>query len=167
MAEGVPSGGGPGPLLRALYRMPLRLFRAGLAGWEPLIGMRWILVATRGRRSGKRHEVLLDLIGEDEASGRYFVQAAYGRNADWVRNIEATGAFEAQVGRDRFPAVLTTLPAGEAEEVMLRYVRAHPFYSPGIAWTLGYPGDRREPRAVARWLVASFGMFAVVRSAER
>jgi deazaflavin-dependent oxidoreductase (nitroreductase family) len=128
--------------------------------------MRWILVATRGRQSGKPHEVLVDLLGEDVAPERYFVQAAYGRSADWVRNIEAHGSFEAQVGRDRFAATLVTLSGKEAREVMMRYLRAHPLYSPLIAWMLGYRGSLGKKDDVADWLVESFGMFAVLRQAQ-
>jgi len=153
----------PGKLLRALYRAPLVAYRLGLAGREQWIGMHWILIVTRGRRSGREHAVLLDLLGEDASRGRYYVQAAYGREADWVRNIEAHPRFEAQVGTERFPARMESAPAEEARAVMLAYVRAHSFYSPFIARMLGYPGSLRDPEAVAEWLVQRFGMFAIVR----
>jgi deazaflavin-dependent oxidoreductase (nitroreductase family) len=153
----------PGKLLRALYRAPLVAYRLGLAGREHWIGMHWILVVTRGRRSGREHAVLLDLLGEDASRRRHYVQAAYGRAADWVRNIEAHPRFEAQVGTERFAARMEPAQEEDARAVMLAYVRAHSFYSPFIARMLGYPGSLRDPAAVADWLVHRFGMFAIVR----
>jgi deazaflavin-dependent oxidoreductase (nitroreductase family) len=153
----------PGRLLRAFYGAPLVAYRLGLAGREHWIGMHWILIVTRGRRSGREHAVLLDLLGEDPSRRRYYVQAAYGRQADWVRNIEAHPGFEAQVGTERFAARMETVPEEEARAVMLAYVRAHSFYSPFIARMLGYPGPTRDAKAVADWLVEKFGMLAIVR----
>jgi len=155
-----------GPSMRALYRAPLVAYRLGLAGREHWIGMHWILIVTRGRRSGREHAVLLDRLGDDPTRGRYYVQAAYGRNADWVRNVEAHPAFEAQVGTERFAARMETAPDSEARAVMLAYVRAHSFYSPFIARMLGYPGSMRDTQAVADWLVDRFGMLAIVRSSS-
>ena len=153
----------PGPLLRAFYRAPLVAYRLGLAGREQWIGMHWILIVTRGRRSGREHAVLLDLLGEDASRRRYYVQAAYGREADWVRNIDAHPRFEAQVGTERFAARMESAPEEEARTVMLAYVRAHRFYSPFIARMLGYRRSLRDHEAVAAWLVEKFGMLAIVR----
>jgi len=149
--------------MKIVYRAPLVAYRLGLAGRERWIGMHWLALTTRGRKSGRAHTVLLDLIGHDPERGRYYVQAAYGRDADWVRNAEASGTVGAQVGSERFAARLETAAPGEARAVMLAYVRAHSFYSPFIAWMLGYRGMMRDPAAVAEWLVQQFGMFAVVR----
>jgi len=154
---------GPAPWLRVLYRAPLVAYRLGLAGREHWFGMHWLLAVTRGRRTGREHAVLVDLLGEDVVRGRYYFQSAYGRDADWLRNIEAQGFFEAQVGRERFRARLEEAPRDEALRVMLAYVRAHRFYSPAIAWVLGYPGSLRSAEAVADWLVEKFGMLAAVR----
>jgi hypothetical protein len=106
------------------------------------------------------------LLGEDPGAGRYFVQAAYGRGADWVRNVEAHPRFEAQVGDRRFAARTEALEPSEARGVMVAYVRAHRFYSPAIAWMIGYRGPLGSPESVADWLIARFGMLAIVRLSE-
>lgn len=153
----------PGIWLRAIYRMPLGVYRLGLGGWERWLGMHWVLIVTAGRRSGRPHAVLVDLLGQDPAGGRYFVQAAYGRRADWLRNIEAHPVFDVQIGRERFRARMEEAQRREADRVMLAYVRAHRFYSPGIAWMLGYRGSLRSAETVASWLVETFGMLTIVR----
>src|SRR5262249_44181662 len=112
----------PGRWLRGLYRAPLALYRHGGAGWEAWIGWRWILVITRGRKTGREHAVLLDLIGQNQNDERFFVQAAYGRRADWVLNAEAAGELEAQVGRRRFVARMEWVADEEARRVMRAYV---------------------------------------------
>lgn len=157
----------PGPILRALYRAPLVAYRFGLAGREHWLGLRWILIETRGRRTGRRHAVLVDLLGEEPESGRHFVQSAYGGSADWVRNVEANRRLQAQVGTERFAARLESVEPMTARRVMLAYRSAHPLYSPFIAWILGYHGPLRSAEEVAEWLVAKFGMLAIVREAER
>src|ERR1044072_10777 len=112
----------PGPVMKVVYRAPLVAYRLGLAGGEHWIGMHWLALTTRGRKSGREHTVLLDLIGEDRQRRRYYVQAAYGRDADWVRNAEARGTIDAQVGIERFTARLEMEAADEARAVMLASV---------------------------------------------
>ena len=151
----------PARWLRILYRVPVGLYRLGAGGLIRAVGLRWILVITRGRKSGREHAVVLDLLGEE--GDRHYVQAAYGRRADWLRNVEAAGDFVAQVGRRRFAARLEYVAGDEARRIMLAYLDAHPFYSPFIAWMLGYRGPLRSFPTVADWLIARFGMLAIVR----
>ena len=152
----------PGPWLRLLYRVPVGLYRLGAAGGERALGLSWILLVTRGRKTGREHPVMLDLLGVE--GDRHYVQAAYGEHADWRKNIEAAGNFDAQVGREHFQARLEVCDAHEARRVMLAYIEAHPFYSPLIARMLGYRGPLREPEAIASWLVDRFGLLAIVRA---
>ena len=154
----------PARWLRLLYRIPVGLHRLGAGGLVRAVGLRWILVVTRGRKSGREHAVVLDLLGEE--GNRFYVQAAYGRRADWLQNVEAAGDFVAQVGRRRFTARLEQVPNHEARRVMLAYLEAHPLYSPFIAWMLGYRDSLRSFPAIADWLVDRFSMLAIVRVAS-
>jgi deazaflavin-dependent oxidoreductase (nitroreductase family) len=149
--------------MRRIYRAPLLAYRAGLAGREHWLGMRWILIETIGRSSGRPHTVLVDLLGEARGEGRYFLQSAYGPASDWVRNAEASQKFWAEVGGERFEARLESVDDETARRILLAYVDAHPLYSPGIAWMLGYRGPLGEHRRIATWLADRFGMLAVVR----
>lgn len=72
-----------GRFLRLLNPAVRRLISAGLPTGAPNV-----LLATRGRRSGKTRSVPLGLL---EIDGRRFVQASYGETG-WVANLRADGA---------------------------------------------------------------------------
>lgn len=154
----------PGRWLRVLYRAPLAVYDLGLAGHEHRLGLEWVLIETRGRKTGRIHRVLVDRIGEDASTGRVFVQSAYGANSDWVKNARAAGALWAEVRSERFAARLEVPDDATARRMMIAYVRAHPLYSPFIARMLGYRGSFRDPEQVAAWLVDNFGMLAIART---
>ena len=50
----------PTGLLKHLLRAPIWLYRAGLG---PLLGHRFVYIAHRGRRTGARREVVLEVVG--------------------------------------------------------------------------------------------------------
>ena len=70
-------------------------------GLGPLIGRIILLLTTTGRRSGMRRVTPLqyELIGND-----YYVGAARGLKADWVRNIQTDPHVEVRVGARHFSA---------------------------------------------------------------
>ena len=61
-------------------------------------------ITTKGRRTGKPHSILVDVIEHDSMTDVYYVSSAYGSGADWVKNIKANPVFNVQVGRRRFKA---------------------------------------------------------------
>lgn len=68
-------------------------------GLGPLVGRIILLLTTTGRRSGKKRvtPIQYELIGGD-----YYVGAARGQKADWVRNIQANPQVEVRVGAQHF-----------------------------------------------------------------
>ena len=92
----------PGSLPRLLFRLPLLLERAGIRWTERLfarlMGVQWIVLETIGRRSGRPHEVMLDVVGYDRARNTYYVQPAYGDRSDWVRNVRAQPTVSVRIG---------------------------------------------------------------------
>ena len=70
-------------------------------GLGPLIGRIILLLTTTGRRSGMKRVTPLqyELIGSD-----YYVGAARGLKADWVRNIQTDPHVEVRVGARHFSA---------------------------------------------------------------
>ena len=111
--------------------------RLGLGGWERLLGLQWMLITTTGRRTGRVHRVMVDVLGYDEATDTYFVEAAYGRRADWYRNIQANPVFRVQVGRHRFAARATPLSPDRGGELIVRFFRRRPTYTKAVLRMVG------------------------------
>ena len=119
----------PGRLLRWFFRAPLFLEKVGLGGWERILGIRFMRITTKGRRTGKPHRVLVDTLGYDEAGDVYYVTSAYGERADWVRNIRANPVFQVHIGGREFNAVAEKVAEPKSVEIMCRYLEEHRRYS--------------------------------------
>jgi deazaflavin-dependent oxidoreductase (nitroreductase family) len=148
-----------------LFRLPLR---AEQRGWHGLLrgamwalGVDWIVLETRGRRSGRTHEVMLDIVGHDAARGIYYVQPAEGRRADWVRNAIAHPEIAARVGTRRRRARVRDATGAEGAEVVLRFLRAHPWYGRVIVWFVGYVDRIDRPDDELRRDLLTTPVFAV------
>ena len=93
-------------------------------GLGPLIGRIILLLTTTGRRSGLKRVTPLqyEMIGDD-----YYVGAARGTKADWVRNIQSCPQVEVRVGAKQFQGVaeVVTDPSKFADFLEVRLQR-HP-----------------------------------------
>lgn len=138
----MPASTRPGVIRRLLFRLPMLLERNGAAllvrGATRLLGIDWIVLETIGRRSGARHTVVLDVVGRDPERDIYYVQPAFGRSADWVRNTAVHPEVVARVGERRFPARVRDATGAEGAAVVLRFLRDHPLYARVIVWFVGY-----------------------------
>lgn len=133
---------GAADLRRALFRLPLSIER--LAGWgvmrlaTRLTGVEWIVLETVGRRSGRPHPVVVDVVGHDAQRDARYVQPADGWRSAWVHNVRARPDITARIdGRPRRVHVRDATGA-EGAEVVLRFLRAHPWYGRVIVWFVDY-----------------------------
>ncbi|PKN89691.1 MAG: hypothetical protein CVU45_06370, partial [Chloroflexi bacterium HGW-Chloroflexi-7] len=69
------------------------------AGLGPLVGKIILLLTTTGRKSGLARTTPLQY---ELIDGKYYLGAARGRSADWVRNIEANPNVQVRVKRLSF-----------------------------------------------------------------
>ncbi len=113
----------PSGFRRWLFGAPVWLFRARLG---TLLGGRFVMLEHRGRRSGRRHSTVLEVIRRDRASGERFVVSGYGPAADWYRNVAAGGLEAVWVGWRPLPAVARLLDDDEAAAELTRYQADHP-----------------------------------------
>src|SRR5688572_17019408 len=127
----------PGALVRMLYRLPLRLRRVGIGGYERLLGIEWIALTTRGRRTGRPHTVMLDVVGRNPASGGWYVQPADPRAA-WVLNVRATPDVRVEAEGVVHDAVAVEVTGAEGANVVLRFIREHPRYARLVVRLVGY-----------------------------
>ncbi len=151
---------GPSPVLRALFRAPAYLYH-WRCGW--LLDRRCLLLVHTGRRSGRRHETVLEVAEYRRQGPEMVVVSAYGRGADWLRNIEATPRAEVVIGRDHFAAAHRILGDEEAIRVISGYERRNWLIGPIVRWGLsrflgwryrGTDSDRR--RLVAQLPLIAF-----------
>jgi deazaflavin-dependent oxidoreductase (nitroreductase family) len=93
-------------------------------GLGPLVGKLILLLTTTGRKSGKKRVTPLQY---EEIHGLYYLGAARGLKADWIRNIQACPEVEIRVGARHFLgfAEVVTDPAQFADFMEVRLER-HP-----------------------------------------
>jgi deazaflavin-dependent oxidoreductase (nitroreductase family) len=149
---------------RALYRLPLVLDRAGIPWLErafaALLGVDWIVLETVGRRSGRPHVVMLDVVGRRDVPACWYVQPADG-GSDWVRNVRRQPRVVARAGGRRFAARVRDASGAEGAEVVLRFLRTHPWYGRLIVWLVGYAHDIDRPDDVVRRDLERATLFAI------
>lgn len=114
----------PGRLLLFFFRLPLVLYRVRLGN----LMFFQMLLKTVGRKTGRQHRVLVDILEHSKAEDVYYVNAAFGSRSHWYLNIEANPNVHGQVGGRKFVARATILPSREAADVLVRFVRRHRRY---------------------------------------
>jgi deazaflavin-dependent oxidoreductase (nitroreductase family) len=94
-------------------------------GLGPLIGRIILLLTTVGRKTGLKRVTPLQY---EEIDGKYYLGAARGLEADWVRNIQCNPQVDVQVRSLRFhgQAEVVTEPARIADFIEVRLQR-HPW----------------------------------------
>jgi deazaflavin-dependent oxidoreductase (nitroreductase family) len=113
----------PGGLLRLAYRAPICLYRAGL-GW--ILGKRFLMLTHTGRRSGLPRRVVIEVMRRDEMSGTFYVAAAYGDKADWLRNIRKTPLVSVTSGREQVHARAEVLSREQGADELQAYGERYP-----------------------------------------
>jgi deazaflavin-dependent oxidoreductase (nitroreductase family) len=133
----------PARWLRPLLKAPAILYRVGL-GW--VYGRRFLLLTHRGRRTGRIHRTVLEVVSYDAERREATVVSAWGRGSDWYRNLCAAGAVEVQIGRLRIRAPAHRfLTASEKHALIDRYRRQHRWAARILARLFGWPrGDSDE-----------------------
>jgi len=128
--------------LRRLFRAPVYLYR-----WKcgRLLGHRFLLLIHVGRRTGLRRHTVLEVMEYRKEGPEAVVMSAFGRDADWLRNIEATSAPQVVIGSQRFVAAHRFLDEEEAMRVITGYERRNWFIAPIIR------GIEPSSRLAVRW----------------
>lgn len=111
----------PKRALRWFYRAPIWLYRVGLGR---IMGGRFLMLTHRGRKSGLPRYAVLEVVGR--SPGVWYVAAAYGKDADWYRNILADPQVQVNYRGRISDAIAETLTVGDAEQVLREYAVAHP-----------------------------------------
>jgi deazaflavin-dependent oxidoreductase (nitroreductase family) len=143
-----------------LFSLPKYLYHAHLG---LLFGHRFLLLVHEGRRSGRRYETPLEVIRYDARTHEAIVAAGWGRRTQWLHNVEAGGARQVWIGRERFVPEWRELTAEDGASTLEWYenhsgipkVIVRAVLSRLLGWHYGgSPADRR--RAVAQLPMVSF-----------
>ena len=130
-----------------MFRAPAWVYRVGL-GW--MLGKRFLAVTHRGRKSGREHETILEVLKFDPGTQESVVVSAYGPSADWYRNLQAEPAVRVRTGGRDYAPEQRFLSSGEARDVAAEFCRRHPWearLAPRVLPAIGanVPAGSRSP----------------------
>jgi deazaflavin-dependent oxidoreductase (nitroreductase family) len=114
------------------------MFRLGFGGFMPW----WIMLTTVGRKSRKPHRTVVDIVQRD--GDKIYVVAAYGRRADWVRNLKANPSLKGQIGWSRFDAKAVFLEEADRNAFLLDLYRRRPTYTRTAMRPIGVKLENEE-----------------------
>ncbi len=153
------SGSKPKGVLRYLLRAPVCLYHWKLGR---LLGYRFLLLTHTGRYTGRRHETVLEVVQYREVLREAVVMSGFGRNSDWLLNIQAKPDFEVILGGHRYKAQYRLLGEDEAVQVFRDYERKNQLIHPVVRYVLsrllGWP--YRGSDADIRKLVSQLPLLA-------
>ncbi|MFI7587434.1 nitroreductase family deazaflavin-dependent oxidoreductase [Spongisporangium articulatum] len=150
----------PGPLLRRLLALPTALYHHG---WGFLLGERFLELEHVGRRTGRTHHTVLEVVAHVPGTGEVAVLAGFGATSDWLLNLRSGGPARVHLGRRDFAARCRSVPAEEAESLLGGYERRNRLAGPVVRRVLsalvGWPYDGTP--AARRRLVEQLPMVAL------
>lgn len=138
----------PGRLALWVFRIPLPLYRRG-SGW--LLGRTFLMFVHVGRNTGRRHEAVAMVLGDDPATREVVICSGWGPDADWIHNLHAAPAAEVHIGRDQFVPAQRFLAESEAVAAVAAFRRRHPHRVRLISAILGW-GDLGSDHAVRQFV---------------
>lgn len=109
-------------MARALARAPLALSRARL-GW--LLGGRFLVLIHRGRRTGRVHRTVLEVVNHEPRTATYHVVSGWGPRAEWYRNVVECPTVELMIGTRHVPAMASRVSRDEADRIFRDYAARH------------------------------------------
>ena len=132
----------PGRLALAVMRAPRSLYHHG---WGWMVGHTFLLIAHKGRKTGKRRETVVMTLGYDRHTREVIVCSAWGGNTAWIRNLRAHPALQIQIGRRAYAPEQRFLTERESIVVVREFERVHPWRLRVITAILGWGELTAEP----------------------
>jgi deazaflavin-dependent oxidoreductase (nitroreductase family) len=124
-------------LLRRALRAPIWLYRLGLGG---LLGHSFLRLTHRGRKTGRPHQTVLEVLRYDRVTGTHIVASGWGPSSDWFRNIQQTPQVIVRAAGRRIPARAEVLAPDAAARELRWYASHHPIRARGLGRLItGHP----------------------------
>jgi len=136
---------------RLVVRMPIILYRTGLGF---LLGDRFLMLIHKGRKSGRSHRVVLEVVQHDLINDRYYIASGWGEKSNWYQNIINNPNVKFQVKNRKYDAYATRVDKEETTDVLFDYATRNP----GVFSMLSRRiiGQRLEPTKVDCMLMADY-----------
>ena len=122
-------------LALAVFHLPLPLYRRG---WGWLLGDTFLLLVHAGRKTGKPYSIVAMVLSYDPQSHEAVICSAWGKDTDWIRNIQAHPALKVYIGRESFTPDQRFLSVDESVAVVAEFRRRHPYRLRLLASVLGW-----------------------------
>jgi deazaflavin-dependent oxidoreductase (nitroreductase family) len=87
-----------------------------------------MFLTTIGRRTGKPHRVVVDIVKHDKDNSIYFINAGWGMKSDWFRNLISNPNVQVQIARRKYRGKASVLPLKEAGDILVEFINQHPNY---------------------------------------
>jgi len=133
-------------VLKWLFKAPRAVYAAHAGR---LLGHRFLLLTHRGRKTGRPHETVLEVVSWDGAAREAIVMSGWGRRSQWYRNVLAAGTAEVTIGAEHWTARVRTLGPAEGAAVLGDYERRNALLRPLVRRLLsrlaGLDYDGSEP----------------------
>jgi len=146
----------PGKLLWAINRIPTWIFKLRLGR---LFRNRFAMITHRGRKSGKPRTVIVETADGSVDSGRLVYIVAYGKRAQWYKNLAAAPALSIEIAGRTYHQPRHEFLTGEGtEQAIASYWDRYPRLARFLArnGVFFYPGPLADhpaaPTAVAFYL---------------
>jgi len=146
----------PDGLLLVLFKAPVLIYRIGLGR---IFGRRFLLLTHEGRRSHILRKTVLEVIKFDRETGESLVISAYGKRADWYRNIMEKPAVGVCTGGECFVPQQRFLSEEETRWAFLEYEEKSGPYLRKLLKILGieYDGsDRARQKLLSSMRMVAF-----------
>lgn len=140
MGKTVITSNPPRGALRLGLRLPIWLYRLHL-GW--LLGTRFLLLTHTGRKSGRIHQTVIEVVKHDQASNSFFVVSGWGQQADWYQNIHKNPDVAIQSGGRVLQVRAEDMAVADAIGILDEYTRRYPIAFKEL--TALFLGERMEP----------------------
>lgn len=151
----------PSGLLRFVLRLPLVFYRLGLGG---LLGQRFVSLNHIGRKSGKVHQTVVEVVGHDPSTDAYFIVSGWGYKAQWYQNLQAQPDIDVQVGRRRLHVHTETLPPEAGARILTAYQQRYPVAARELGHVMGFDfagADEATLKDIVRERLPVLGLYPV------
>ncbi len=150
----------PSGIMRFLFRLPIYLFRLHL-GW--LLGERFVMIDHVGRKSGKLHQTVVEVVDHDRSDDSYFVASGWGYKANWYQNLIAHPETTIRVGMRTLPVRAEVLPPPQAAQRLIDYRDRHRFAARELSGMMGIDIATSSPEELEQLIATSLPMVAFRR----